>query len=63
MIEPKNEELYKTLKVLVTKAFILLDEKVRAGEKYNPRTLENVTINENGKLVIPPLYLRRERNR
>ncbi len=58
MIAPKNEELYKTLKALVIKAFILLDEKVRAGEKFNPRTFENVTINENGKLVTPPLHLR-----
>ena len=58
MIEPRNEELYETLKALVTKAFVLLGEKVRSGEKYNPKTLESVSIDETGRLVLLPPYLR-----
>lgn len=56
--EPRNDELYKRLKALVKKTFVVIDEKVKSGEKYNPRTLENISVNENGRLVLLPLNLR-----
>ena len=54
----RNPELYKKLKNLVTQAFIILKEKVDNGEKFHRRTIEHVSLNENGELLLLPLGYR-----
>lgn len=54
----RNQQLFERLKKLVIRAFVLLDEKVKRGAKFAPRTVEKISIDEAGRLVIFPLSLR-----
>ena len=54
----RNPDLYKKLKNLVMQAFIILKEKVDTGEKFHRRTIEEVSLNEEGELLVPPLGYR-----
>ena len=54
----RNQELYEKLTNLVMKAFILLDERVKDGEKFSRRTVEEISVSEEGELLLVPLGYR-----
>lgn len=51
----RNRELYVRVRDLVKKAFLLLNEKLELGEKPFLRRVEDISVDANGKLLVPPL--------
>jgi len=54
----RNRELYVRVRNLVKEAFFLLNEKIERGEKPFFRTVEYISLADNGKLLVPPLGYR-----
>lgn len=54
----RNRELYVRVRDLVKKAFLLLDEKIELGEKPFLMTVEDISVDDNGKLLVLPLGYR-----
>lgn len=50
----QNQELYVKVTDLVMKVFLLLNEKMKRGEKFYSRNIEEVSMDEEGRLLIPP---------
>ena len=56
--ETRNQELYRKLKDLVIQAFILLNRKVDDEANFSLKTIEEVSVGEDGALLLLPLGYR-----
>jgi hypothetical protein len=54
----RSKELYGKVKDLVKKTFRILNEKMKRGEKFYSRTIEDISIDEDGKLHLATLGYR-----
>jgi len=54
----RNQELYVKVRDLVMKVFLLLDEKMKRGEKFFSTTVEEISVEEDGRILLAPLGYR-----